>query len=70
MTTLLTEKGAVTIDARVRGDDLWLSSAATESTTGWLLKEEGLCKGSVCVPIPAAGAAELVSENEINLAGF
>ena len=70
MTTLLTENGVVTVDARVSGDDLWLSNQATESATGWALKEEGLCKGSVCVPIPVSGAAEIVAENEINLAGF
>ncbi len=70
MTTLLTENGVVTVDARVNGDDLWLSSEETESATGWSLKEEGLCKGSVCVPIPVSGTPELVSGNEINLAGF
>lgn len=38
---------------------LWLETSALEQSTGWLLKPEGLCKGEVCVPLPADARASV-----------
>ncbi len=55
---------------RAEGQNLWLSSADAEAATGWSLKPEGLCKGAICVPVPPARRADLVSGSEINVTGF
>jgi hypothetical protein len=34
--------------------DLWLTPAALQQATGFLLKPEGACLGDVCVPFPEA----------------
>jgi len=70
MTTLLTETGVFTIDANVSGEELWLSPAAAESATGWVLKEEGFCRGPLCVPISPTIKTELVSNGNINISDF
>ncbi len=70
MTTLLTETGASDVDAKITGEDLWLSSDTAATATGWALKPEGICKGPVCVPIPAARASEFVSDDYFNIATF
>ena len=70
MTTLLTEIGASDVDAKITGEDLWLSSDTAATATGWALKPEGICKGPVCVPIPAVRASEFVSDGNINIATF
>jgi hypothetical protein len=44
------------VSAEVEGEHLWV--AAPES--GWEHKPAGLCRGALCVPLPAKGAAELV----------
>ena len=36
------------------GDELWLSASDLNAVSGWQLKPEGLCKGEVCVPLPAS----------------
>lgn len=70
MTTLLTETGVLMSDAEVTGDDLWLLLSETETVTGWVLKDDGLCKGPSCVPLSPTLRSELVSESHLNLAGF
>ena len=55
---------------RAEGDRLWLSAPDLEQATGWALKPEGLCKGSVCVPVPPARAAELIHGAAIDVAGI
>lgn len=37
--------------------ELWLSTAELEQASGWSLKQEGLCRGEVCVPIPPEAAS-------------
>ena len=70
MTTLLTDKGAVDVDATITGEELWLSSDTFAAATDWTLKPEGLCKGPVCVPVPSARASEFVADGSINVAAF
>ena len=61
MVTLLTETG----EHEVTGTEpstgaLWVSANDALRATGWEVKPEGLCKGAVCVPLPAGRERELV----------
>jgi hypothetical protein len=46
-------KGIGAVPCGVLLDDLVLDADALEARTGWATKPEGLCKGPVCVPLPA-----------------
>jgi hypothetical protein len=48
------------VGAAVEGDRLWLPVDELERSTGWTAKPEGLCRGEVCVPVPAAREAEWI----------
>jgi hypothetical protein len=41
-------------------DRLWIPLADLERSTGWTAKPEGLCRGEVCVPVPAAQKADWI----------
>jgi hypothetical protein len=43
--------------ATADGDRLWIPLDELERSTGWSSKPEGLCRGEVCVPLPAARKA-------------
>jgi len=71
MVTLLTESG----EHEVRGPEpspeaLWCSANDALQATGWEAKPEGLCKGSVCVPLPPGREREFVDGGRINLAAL
>ena len=71
MVTLLTESG----DHEVKGAEpsteaLWCSASDALRATGWEAKPEGLCKGAVCVPLPAGREREFVGHDRINLAAL
>ena len=63
MTTLLTEAGEFQVSST---DGLWLTPGDAERVTGWVLKPEGMCRGEVCVPLPAA----LPSAGRVDVAAF
>ena len=52
------------------GTALWLSLEVVEHATGWQLKPEGLCRGEICVPIPALRAETFLRDDKINVAEF
>ena len=51
---LETEASGATAD----GNRLWIPLEELEQSTGWTAKPEGLCRGDVCVPVPAARKAD------------
>jgi hypothetical protein len=42
--------------AAAEHDRLWIPLDDLERSTGWTAKPEGLCRGEVCVPVPAGRA--------------
>jgi hypothetical protein len=63
MTTILTPTAEYTVAVR---DGLWMSATAAEKVTGWTLKPEGMCRGELCVPLPAAA----VTGKDVDVAAF
>ncbi len=62
------EHGARPVAGRIDGDRLLVEPAALEAVTGWVLKPEGLCRESVCVPVRDREA--LVVDGAIDLVAF
>jgi hypothetical protein len=71
MVTLLTAVGEIAAPgARTEGERLWLPEADLEAATGWSMRPEGLCRGSVCVPIPPGRRSEWSRAGHVDLAGL
>jgi hypothetical protein len=70
MVTLLTDNGEFSVDAVPSATALWCSARDAEAATGWVAKPEGLCRGPVCVPLPAGRERELVDGGRIDLAAL
>ena len=71
MVTVLTESGEWAMaGAEPSGEALWLSAGDMQAATGWVVKPEGLCRGPVCVPLPAGRERELVDGGRIDLAAL
>ena len=69
MVTVLTEWGEWAVPAaEASGEALWLPAREAEDATGWVAKAEGLCRGEVCVPVPAGREAEFVAGGRVNVA--
>jgi hypothetical protein len=63
--TLIDDGTVVELPARFRGDGVRLRPADVQRALGWELKPEGLCQGSLCVPV--RNAAELATADGIDL---
>jgi hypothetical protein len=70
VTILYKDEPPYEADARAGGDALWVALPELERATGWLLKPEGVCRGDVCVPVPAGREEELVRDERLDLAAF
>ena len=71
MVTVLTESGEwVVPEGEASGEALWLPAREAEAATGWAAKPQGLCKGEVCVPLPAGREEELVRDARVNVAAL
>jgi hypothetical protein len=44
-------------------DRLWIPLDDLERATGWAAKPQGLCRGEVCVPVPAARRADWIDDD-------
>lgn len=51
MRLTLIDEHEIEVDANVDGDRILVSPSDLSGATGWELKPEGLCRGSVCVPV-------------------
>lgn len=65
--TILDAGRSTTVDAAISGDRVRIDAAGLEEATGWEHKPEGLCRGSICVPVRDPGLADA---EEIDLAAF
>jgi hypothetical protein len=45
-------------------DRLWIPLDELERSTGWTAKPEGLCRGELCVPVPAAHRSEWIERSD------
>ena len=71
MVTVVTESGASDVSGAIAdGEDLWVTRAEVESTIGWTLKPEGLCRGDVCVPLPDANSDRHINDGGVNLSAW
>ena len=64
--TILDGGQPVELAAEIAGEQVALDSASVHEELGWSLRPEGLCRGSVCVPV--RDRAALVGERGIDLA--
>jgi hypothetical protein len=67
MVTVLTGSGEWVVP---EGEALWLPAREAEATTGWAARPQGLCKGEVCVPLPAGRQEEFVRNARVNVAAL
>ena len=63
MATVLTDRGEFTLAATA---GLRLTPADAEAATGWVMKPEGMCRDSLCVPL----AEDPVGDGRVDIAAF
>jgi len=51
-------------------DRLWIPLGELDAATGWTAKPQGLCRGEVCVPVPAARQADWFDGGRLDFAAF
>jgi hypothetical protein len=68
MLTLIDGERRHAIGAEFAGDRVQLDAADVEIALGWKLAPEGLCRGSVCVPV--RDRAALVANGGLDLEAF
>jgi hypothetical protein len=64
--TILDAGHPVELAAEIAGEQVALDANSVHEELGWSLRPEGLCRGSVCVPV--RDRAALVSQRGIDLA--
>jgi hypothetical protein len=65
------EDAVATLDGEARGDDLWVPADELRRALGWEAKPEGLCRGALCVPVPASRRDAFVrGDGAVNVAAL
>jgi hypothetical protein len=67
--TVIDEDTVVELTAAPAGEALWVDRAALVPS-GWEEKPAGLCRGPLCIPIPADRRAEVVRGDAVDLAAL
>lgn len=72
LTIIYDDRSLSVASAIAEGNDLWLALDDLRVTTGWELKPQGMCKGEVCVPIPAGREKDFIKADgkQFNLSAF
>ncbi len=71
MTTILTETNETRCDtASVEGNALWLPESELEAASGFALREEGFCRGELCVPVPPGRESEFSADGRANVSAL
>jgi hypothetical protein len=71
MITVLCEQSQTNCaTARAAGEDLWIDTHELETATGWSMKPQGLCRGDICLPVPAGQVTDYVTGDAVNAAAF
>lgn len=70
MALLLSDLLDTPITAHRNTAGLWLTAADFTQATGFILKPEGFCQDTLCIPVPAGRDAEFVRDRQINLLAF
>jgi len=69
--TILSEAGAIVVQPAPNDlGELWLTPGDLAAATGWTIQPEGLCRGAVCVPTPAAKRDAFVRDDAVNVSAF
>ena len=58
------------VDAETKDGAAWIPLEQLEAATGWAFKPEGVCRDTVCVPVPPAAAREFVRDGRFNVVRF
>jgi len=66
--TVIEDGRTAELEAQVEGGDVRLSADALRDGLGWELKDEGLCRGALCVPVRDRSALQV--EGRIDLRAF
>lgn len=73
MTTVIYQDRFLSVPATSKEGELWLSLTDLQRVGGWELKEEGICKETICIQMPADESRILRTvggSEQFNLAAF
>ena len=65
-TVLYQDRSAAVSISEKREDELWLTMRDLEDAAGWEVKAEGVCRESICVPLPVDRQDSFIREIDGN----
>ena len=67
MVTVIHEHQTLTINAKIKDNDLWLTKKDVEQKLGWTMKPEGLCQDEQCFPYPSDAEIGFLENEHLNV---